>query len=145
MVDKFTKKWYENKDKLQNYFETNTINNYDNYKQLVKVVLKYIINNGVENYYEFNYCEAIHIDKLISIDYGDYQGTLIFVFPEYTYEPLISETYYTFVDYGSCSGCDTLQGILSCFDDELPTKGMVNDLMTLSLHLIQNIHCFKEI
>jgi hypothetical protein len=144
MVDKFTKKWYENKDKLQHYFETNTINNYDSYEQLVKTVLKYIINNGVENYYELDY-EAVQIDKLVSIDYGDYQGTLIFIFPECTYQPSISETYYTFVDYGSCSGCDTLKGILTCFDDELPTKGMVNDLMTLSLHLIQNIHCFKEI
>ena len=143
MVDKFTKKWYENKDKLQNYFETNTINNYDSYEQLVKAVLKYIINDGMENYHKLDY-EAVQIDKLVSIDYGDYQGTLIFIFPEYTYQPSISETYYTFVDYGSCSGCDTLKGILTCFDDELPTKAMVNDLMTLSLHLIQNIHYFKE-
>jgi hypothetical protein len=145
MVDKFTKKWYENKDKLQHYFETNTTNNYDSYEQLVKVVLKYIINDGVENYHELDYNEAIQIDKLISIDYGDYQGTLIYIFPEYTYQPSISETYYTFVDYGSCSGCDTLKGILTCYDDELPTEGIVKDLMTLSLHLIQNIHDFKEI
>ena len=144
MVDKFTKKWYENKDKLQNYFETNTINNYDSYEQLVKAVLKYIINDGMENYHKLDY-EAIQIDKLVSIDYGDYQGTLIFVFPEYTYQPSTSETYYTFVDYGSCSGCDTLQGILTCYYDELPTEGMVKELMTLSLHLIQNIHSFKEI
>ena len=142
MVDKFTKKWYENKDKLQKYFETNIIENYDTYERLVKTVLKHIINNDMEDCYDY---DSVDISKLISIDYGDYQGTLIFIFPECTYQPSISETYYTFVDYGSCAGCDTLKGILTCFDDELPTKGMVNDLMTLSLHLIQNIHCFKEI
>lgn len=145
MVDKFTNKWYENKNKLQNYFETNIVDNYDSYEQLVKIVLKYIINDGVENYYELDYNKAIQIDKLVSIDYGDYQGTLIFIFPEHTYQPLVSETYYTFVDYGSCCGCDTLQGILVCSYNELPTKEMVKDLMTLSLHLIQNIHSFKEI
>ena len=144
MVDKFTKKWYENKDKLQHYFETNIIDNYDSYEQLVEIVLKYIINNGVENYHELDYNEAIQIDKLVPIDYGDYQGTLIFIFPEHTYQPTVDETYYTFVEYGSCSGCDTLQGILSSYG-EPPTEGEVKELMMLSLHLIQNIHCLKEI
>ena len=43
----------------------------------------------------------------------------------------------TYVNYGSCSYCDTMQGILY----ESDTK--VEDLMTLALHMIQRmIHPF---
>ena len=51
---------------------------------------------------------------------------------------LITHTY-----YGSCSGCDTLQGINS-YSCELPTEEQVKDYMTLALHLVQRMHRIKD-
>jgi hypothetical protein len=47
----------------------------------------------------------------------------------------------TKVYYGSCSGCDTLQHILA-YSEESFNEQQINDLMTLSLHMLQRM---KEI
>lgn len=81
-------------------------------------------------------------DKIHEIDDGEYQGTLLFIVPEKTYQP---DTYWVFkVGYGSCSGCDTLQAIndnTTCDEDwhRLPTSdAQKDDYMTLILHMIQS-------
>lgn len=73
-------------------------------------------------------------DKIHVIDDGDYQGTLVYVIPEKCYQP--SDYWYVRIYYGSCSGCDTLQGILYDNDD-FETK--VNGLFTLALHIVQRL------
>lgn len=75
-------------------------------------------------------------EKIYEIDDGDYQGTLLFVIPSDNYQPY---TYwYVKVDYGSCSGCDTLMAILDGdFGNTIDEK--VDNLFTLALHIIQGL------
>lgn len=140
MIDLFVQQWENNKDLLKKYFETTNITEYDSYEKLIKIVLDKIINTDNDVY-----GETINLNKIIKIDYGDYQGTLIFVFPADCYQPSPYDTYYTTVSYGSCSVCDTLMSVVGGWcDDDLPTNSQVDRLMTLSLHLIQNTHTFKD-
>jgi hypothetical protein len=44
----------------------------------------------------------------------------------------------TYVEYGSCSGCDTLQSIQD-WSNELPTEQQVKDFMALCRHLVCNM------
>lgn len=74
--------------------------------------------------------------RIHQIDDGEYQGTLVFVIGAKGYQP--SKYWYVYVDYGSCSGCDTLQAIHE-YSDEPPNEGQINDYMTLALHIVQGI------
>lgn len=95
-----------------------------NYEDIVRVTIE-----AVHNGYGTPDPKAIHL-----IDDGDYQGTLLFVIAEDTYQP--HDYWYVKVWYGSCSGCDTLQSILYCSDDK---QEQVNDLFTLALHVVQGL------
>lgn len=103
------------------------------YKSLVKLVVEAVTD---DNDYELD-PERIHV-----IDDGDYQGTLLFVIASKGYQP--SKYWAVYVGYGSCSGCDTLQGIReeSRWDSKEPTDSQVNDYWTLALHIVQRM---KEI
>lgn len=138
MIDFFVKQWDKNKDSLREYIKNNTMEKYDEYEKLVKLVLELVINKDNDVY-----GETIDIDKLKEIDYGDYQGCLIYVFPADTYQPMASDTFYTTVDYGSCSGCDTLLSITGYCTEEKPNENQINHLMQLCLNLVQNAHRFK--
>lgn len=98
-----------------------------NYAELVKLVVASVVG---DDYGQPN-PEAIH-----EIDDGDYQGTLLYVIPANTYQP--SDYWFVKVYYGSCSGCDTLQGISSYFT-ETPTPEQVNEYWTLCLHIVQGL------
>lgn len=73
--------------------------------------------------------ERIHV-----IDDGDYQGTLLYVIASGGYQP--DEYWYVKVGYGSCSGCDTLQGIRD-FTHGPPSAEQVEEYLTLALHIVQ--------
>jgi len=77
------------------------------YKDLVKLTFQVIFNNKDARYFYYD----VNIDKIHEIDDGDYQGTLLYIIPFQTYQPAENEYLMTFVNYGSCSGCDTLQAI----------------------------------
>ena len=77
------------------------------------------------------------------LDHGSYQGTQVFILPRDTYQPNVAEYVYTYVEYGSCSVCDTLQGI-SGYEDELPCEEQIVDYMILALHLLQRANFLKE-
>lgn len=141
MVDFIIKQWDKNKDSLRKYLEDAKYEDVNTYEKLVKLVITHIINKDNDMY-----GETIKLSNLKEIDYGDYQGTLIYVFPADTYQPSANDTFYTSVYYGSCSGCDTLLGIVGyCFGEaEKFGKEQVDDLMELCLHLVQNIHRFKD-
>lgn len=83
------------------------------------------------------------LSKMTVIDDGDYQGTQIFIIPKDTYQPSVSDYIMTNTYYGSCSACDTLQGICSYVDD-LPTDEQVKAYMTLALHLVQKLKWLDE-
>lgn len=112
-------KWNENKDKLEAVLRKDK-NIYEcDYKYLVKLVVNVILNDdkGEDEYH--GYCRW-NSEKITEIDNGDYQGTLLFLIPQETYQPSEYEYLMTYVGYGSCSGCDTLQHIQSIcwYDDE---------------------------
>lgn len=95
--------WNKNKDKLRAVFQTEDQWLTCSYKDLVGAVVENVLNNHDE---PVGYWDA---SKIHEIDDGDYQGTLLFLIPMDTYQPAEHEYLITFVDYGSCSGCDTLK------------------------------------
>lgn len=70
--------------------------------------------------------------RIHQIDDGDYQGMFVFVIAAKNYQP--SQYWYVQVNYGSCSGCDTLASVLES-EGEVRTDG----LMTLALHILQGL------
>lgn len=134
------KQWDKNKDKLRKTLETEKGLNECDYKWLVEIVVKDILNCGEEcseDRYESS--DYRWNEKCITeIDDGDYQGTLIYIIPKDTYQPSEYEYLMTFVGYGSCSGCDTLMAIQKYGDDCL-TSEQVKDFMGLCKDIVANI------
>ena len=140
MIKYCVEKWDENKDLLRSVLNNNKLLNhvlnrndddpleYLEYKDLVKLTVMFILND--EN--EWN------VNKIKEIDDGDYQGTLLYLIPEDTYQPNSSEYLMTFVEYGSCSACDTLQTI-QCYLDVRSRDKSIDDLMNLCKDLICNM------
>lgn len=134
MIAEIIAKWDKNKSKLEEYFKTTEIKNYDSYESLVVKVIEIILNDeeADDNYEKFN------IPNMTIIDHGDYQGTKLFIIPKSTYQPSVEDYIMTHNEYGSCSGCDTLQSITQ-YNNGIPTDKQVSEFMTLSLHLIQRM------
>lgn len=128
MIKKFVDLWENHKSEVEAYIRKTPQSEYDDYDALVKILIKYVINKGDNEYY---------IDDLTVIDNGDYQGTQLFIIPRTTYQPDVDDYIMTHVYYGSCSGCDTLLRI-SGYNAGLPSDEQVNDYMSLLLHLLQN-------
>ena len=126
MVKEFCKAWETNKGNLEEYFRTHTQDNYDSYEALVELLFDIVINPTV----------LFDTGNIKVIDHGDWQGTLVFVLHRDCYQPSVEDYVYTSVNYGSCSGCDTLQSIHN-YGTELPSEGQIKDYMTLCLHLLQ--------
>ena len=136
MIKYFVKEWEKNKEEIRKYFQTHKQQDYANsYADILKVILETFNNQNGDILF--------NTGNLETIDYGEYQGTLIITFCKSTYQPSENETFYTVVSYGSCSGCDTLLAI-SDYADGYPSEKQVNDYMSLALHLVQNIKCFGE-
>lgn len=98
------------------------------YDDIVKAVVSVVTNDDYE---------AIDPERIHCIDDGDYQGTLLFVIAAKGYQP--SDYWYVKVGYGSCSGCDTLEGIKNHRDDEPATEEQIGEYMTLALHIVQGL------
>lgn len=111
MIKRFVDAWDKNKKKLEEYFRNTKQEEYQEYKIILAKLIELVINpylkeNENENRYLDNELDIGHITE---IDNGHYQGTLIYIIPEETYQPGPEEYITTYVYYGSCSGCDTLQ------------------------------------
>lgn len=117
-------KWENRKNKLKEWFEENETPS--SYKKIFEKILELVITEDDFNKFE--------LEKIRVIDDGHYQGTQIFIAFLEGYQPSVEDYVMTSVYYGSCSGCDTLQSIY--YSDE---QNRVNDLMTLSLHMIQKM------
>ena len=140
MIKYCIEKWDKNKDLLRSALNNNKLLNhvlnrndddpleYLEYKDLVKLTVMFILND--KNEWNEN--------KIKEIDDGDYQGTLLYLIPEDTYQPNSSEYLMTFVEYGSCSACDTLQTI-QCYLDVRSRDKSIDDLMNLCKDLICNM------
>lgn len=145
MLKYCVEKWYKNKELLMNALQSeeiyNKLGDYA-YIDLVKLVVRYILNDGGESEWDK--------DNITEVDNGDYQGTLLYLIPAKTYQPCENEYLITFVEYGSCSGCDTLlniQMLMSAnrdyYDSDEQFEGIkrqkIEYFMTLCLHLVQHM------
>jgi hypothetical protein len=120
----FVKRFNENKYVLKTSFAEK---HPESYLELVRKVITVITDDE----HDSPDPERIHC-----INDGDYQGTLLFVIAATGYQPF--DYWYVKVYYGSCSACDTLQGIRK-YSDEKPNDSQINDYMTLALHIVQGI------
>jgi len=102
------------------------------YKEIVVELVKAITSD--DDYDE----DGLNPDpeRITVVDHGDYQGSLLFIIAAKGYQP--SNYWATECNYGSCSGCDTLQSICN-YDDCQPSDEQANDYLTLSLHLAQKM------
>lgn len=139
MIKSFVDAWNKNKDKLEEYIRTHNQIEYDSYGKLVKLLFDIIINPEVNTYRFYSY----DTDAIYEIDDGSYGGTAIYILHFDYYEPDIDNYVFTYVQYGSCSGCDTLQGIHQ-YDEGLPSEQQVEDYMELFLHLLQRCKYFVD-
>lgn len=97
-----------------------------NYDQLVFMLVE-ILAAGDEY-------EEPDPERITRIDFGGYQGTLVYVIAGTGYQP---GAYWTMtVGYGSCSGCDTLQRLQEEYGYKDGDKAL-EGFLTLALHLVQ--------
>ena len=132
------KKWEQNKELLKQ--KLLDMPQYDElvHADLVKLVVKYILNENVDET-DTRY----DADEITEIDNGGYQGSLLYIIHEETYQPSPWEYIITYVSYGSCSGCDTLMRI----KDILSKDEQVDRLMDLCRDLVTEIvapYCHRD-
>lgn len=118
------KKWDKNREVLRNYIKEH-LNEFDGYDyiDLVKVIIEIIFDNEWDK------------NNITEIDNGDYQGTLLFMIPAPLYQPSVDDYLLTYVAYGSCCCCDTLQSVQ--YEDDKEQK--IKDYMTLCKDIVTNI------
>lgn len=126
MIMEFVDRFEINKRRLE---EKLRLKHPRSYTELVRATIETITSKEYDAF-------AIDPERIHVIDDGNYQGTLVFVIPIRGYQP--SDYWYVKVSYGSCSGCDTLQGIRDYMDDP-PTEEQVKDYLTLCLHIVQGL------
>lgn len=129
MLKIVVEKWWKNKNQLENIFRTKVGWNSCTYLDLVKEIVNIILNDENDKW---------DIEHITEIDNGSYQGTLLYLIPENTYQPNESEYLMTYVGYGSCSGCDTLLSAQNWGDDLLDEE-QIKAFMWLSLHILENM------
>lgn len=130
-------KWNQNQKVLEAKLKTDSTLNSCDYIDLVKLVVDCILNDD-QPINRYNGKISWNSEKITIVDNGDYQGTQLFMIPLNTYQPCEYEYLMTYVGYGSCSGCDTLQAIQS-WNDDLLTEKQVKDFMTLCKDLLTNM------
>lgn len=110
-------KWGKNEkifeQALKNVKNLNAIS----YDDLVKLVFEKIYNSDCEKDFE-----RLDLDNITRIDDGDYQGTILYMIPFKTYQPVEYDYLLTYVRYGSCSGCDILKKIKEYDGEERKIK-----------------------
>lgn len=122
MIQEFVDAFMAKKDKLIHVFQEK---HPDEYIDIVKAVVS-VLSEAAS-------VELPSPEKIHEIGYENYQGTLVFVIGS---EESSSDYWYVKIEYGSCSACDTLQGIRDYTEDK-PTEEQVDDYMTLALHIVQ--------
>lgn len=125
-------KWDKNKNKLLDALKSRTDLNDCGYKALVELTYSTVFNDE-----DNGYGDDLDTRKITEINDGDYQGTLIYVIPFNTYQPSECEYLMTYVNYGSCSGCDTLLAIQSYGENKL-TDSQIKDFMSLCKDIFLN-------
>jgi hypothetical protein len=125
-------KWNKNKDKLEAALRKTDISRVE-YRDLLVLTVKNILND------EDDYVGPTWSTKGITeINDGDYQGTLLYLIPEDTYQPSEYEYLMTYIGYGSCSCCDLLQSIQPDSFEEIDDDDIA-EFMALCKDFITNM------
>lgn len=129
MIQEFVDNFIANESKVREAFAAEFPGSYE---AIVKVAVENVVDDATT--YGQPDPRVIHC-----INDGDYQGTLLFLIPDNTYQP--SNYWYVRVYYGSCSGCDTLEAIRDSgsYSETGSNQGQVDDLYTLALHVVQGL------
>jgi len=125
----FVDRYMKSKSKLEAVFRKE---HPTTYLDIVKAVIN-ILNDGYG---------SPSSDRIVEIDHGEYQGTLVYVIGTEGYQP--NEYWYVKIWYGSCSGCDTLESIHQ-YAHKSPTESQIKDYMTLALHVVQGLKKMDDI
>jgi hypothetical protein len=136
MVKEFVQQWDERKHLLEKWLKENQPSEYEDiYRKLFELVITK--PNG--------YADDWNWERFRVIDDGDWQGNLIFILCNDSYQPNLRDYIFTEVDYGSCSGCDTFEHIRDlAWGEDKNTDEQVNQYMTLALHMVQETKTFKS-
>lgn len=127
MIQKFVDRYMAGKDQLRAAFAEK---HPENYIDLVRAVVGMLHDDD-----EYGSPDP---QRIIEINHGDYQGTLLYIIGASGYQP---STYWAVrVAYGSCSGCDTLEAI-RMYSSDPPTEEQIKAYMTLALHIVQGLRC----
>lgn len=96
----------------------------ESYKDIVEATVE--LFRGVKDSSETRFRPTV-----VEVEGGSYQGTNLYVIrsTDDTY-------YYVLVDYGSCTGCDTLENLNGGHFSE---KERLDGYMTLALHIVQKL------
>lgn len=104
----------------------------ENYKAIVAAVVEAVRPTG-DHAYDWESPDPARIHE---IDDGYYQGTLVYVIAAGGYQP--SDYWYVKVGYGSCSGCDTLEGIRE-YSSDAPSDEQAAQYLVLATHIVQGL------
>jgi hypothetical protein len=122
MIQEFVDRFMENKAALRAEFEANEPGDYE---EIVKAVVEAISTDEVN---------SPDPNGVIEIPSNDCQGTNLYIIKnKYENEPYWA----VMVHYGTCSGCDTLEGIKDNYYDDLSKR--LDGYMTLALHIVQKM------
>lgn len=124
-------KWDKNKYKLEEALRKTDLSRVS-YHELLVLTVENILNEGEYEYPRWD------TDEITQIDNGDYQGTLLYLIPEDTYQPSEHEYLMTYIGYGSCTCCDFLQSIQP-YHNEKTTDDDIKNFMTLCKDFITNM------
>lgn len=132
MIQKYVDRFMARKHILRKQFEKSVPNDW---QPIVEGVVELISHADPHDAWDGD-MDAKNIHR---IDDGDYQGTLLFLIPEDTYQP--EEYWFVRIGYGSCSGCDTLLNLVEYvdYDDPGERERVVDGLMMLALQVVQNL------
>lgn len=102
------------------------------YRSLLKLTLEIIFPKQDDFYI------APSSERIVKVDFGEWQGSIFFIIGDNSYQPDPSGHWFTYVYYGSCSGCDTLKRIKE-WTRGLPNENQVDQFWTLCLHMMQKM------
>jgi hypothetical protein len=134
MLTELVSQWDARKSELEEWLRENHPDSYENLvEELVRRVLIEPLSRG----------GSIHPKRIVVVDHGDYQGTQLFFLALYGYQPGAYQYLWFDNNYGSCSGCDTLQAIGN-YDSDPPTNEQISEYMALALHMVQRMKWLVE-
>lgn len=130
MIKYCKEQWAKNEAELRKTLAKDKNKDRYDYEWLVKMVVTEVLNKNNGDDIEWD------AENITEIDNGDYQGTLLYLIPLNTYQPSEYDYLMTYVGYGSCSGCDTLQSIQY---DSYSEEEKIDDYVRLCRDIVCNI------